>query len=275
MLEGGKGWLNSNSLSLSSALVPLLDSRLTQEQKERSYLSLSAVGGNCQRKLWYRINQPNSTEGVTSSDKLKFLYGDLLEAFILEAAKAAGHTVVGQQDELKVGQVKGHRDAVIDGMLIDVKTASPFSFKKFKMGGLIEDDPFGYIAQLSSYLHASQKDPLVTNKTHAAFLVVNKVTGEILLDIHDLSHMLKDIEARVQGVVEMVAGSIPSVRLAPVPQYKTGDNKKLCMSCSFCEYKKTCWPEMRTFQYSGGYEYLVEVHKEPRATEVTEGQVSW
>ena len=44
-------------------------------------------------------------------------------------------------------------DCKIDGEVVDVKSASAMSFKKFKNGTLYEDDPFGYIAQLAGYEH--------------------------------------------------------------------------------------------------------------------------
>jgi hypothetical protein len=38
--------------------------------------------------------------------------------------------------------------------IIDIKTASNFAFNKFKKGTLADDDPFGYLAQLSGYEEA-------------------------------------------------------------------------------------------------------------------------
>ena len=42
-------------------------------------------------------------------------------------------------------------DSKIDGEVVDVKTASSYSFKKFEQGTLNEDDPFGYVTQLTGY----------------------------------------------------------------------------------------------------------------------------
>jgi hypothetical protein len=44
----------------------------------------------------------------------------------------------------------GHQDAIIDGVLVDCKSASGVGFDKFKYNKLAEDDPFGYVAQLSA-----------------------------------------------------------------------------------------------------------------------------
>ena len=65
--------------------------------------------------------------------------------------KAAGHSVEAEQEEVTVEGVLGHQDCIIDGVLTDIKSASSFAFKKFRDNKLAEDDPFGYIAQISAY----------------------------------------------------------------------------------------------------------------------------
>jgi hypothetical protein len=46
------------------------------------------------------------------------------------------------------------------------------------------------------------------------------------------------------------------------------------VQCSYCEYKKTCWPEMRTFLYSYGPEFLIKVKNKPKVKEVVDEQIS-
>ena len=81
----------------------------------------------------------------------------MIEELVLSLAKASGHKVEGEQSKLNVHGVKGHRDAVIDGMTVDVKSCSSYAYKKFKEGKLKDDDPFGYISQLSSYVYAGKR----------------------------------------------------------------------------------------------------------------------
>ena len=158
-------------------------------------------------------------------------------------------------------------------MTVDVKSCSSYAFKKFKEGKLRDDDPFGYISQLSSYVYAGKDDPLVTNKTHGAFLAVDKQNGHVCLDIYDFSKELKTKEKEILEVKDMVKGDIPKERIDPVPQSKTSPNTKLSMPCSYCEYKKACWPEMRTFLYSYGPEFLIDVKNKPKVREVLNEQV--
>lgn len=268
VIEGRGGWTGNLGSIMGSGIATVANQRFSKPQEPRAYLSLSGIGTPCQRKLWYKINKSDEAEKLKPNTLLKFFFGDMIEELALSIAKAAGHTVDGMQDRLDVHGIKGHRDAVIDGMTVDVKSASPFAFKKFKEGNLRNDDPFGYISQLSSYVYAGQDDPLVTNKTHGAFLVIDKVNGHICLDVYDFTEELKTKEQEMLQAKEMVAGDIPEDRIPPVPQSKTSPNTKLDMTCNYCEFNRICWPEVRTFLYSTGPVHLVDVVNEPRAFEV-------
>ena len=133
---------------------------------------------------------------------------------------------------------------------------------------LRDNDAFGYISQLSSYVYAAKDDPLVTNKTQGAFLAVDKQNGNICLDVHDFTEDLKNKQEEVKQIKAMVKGKIPEERIPPVPQSKTSPNMKLSMPCSYCNYKKKCWPMLRTFLYKTGPLHLVHIEHEPNVPEV-------
>ena len=259
VIEGKGGWTDALGSLMGDGISTVANQRFSKPQEPRGYLSLSSIGTPCKRKLWYKINQTNDAEKLTPNTLLKFFFGDMIEELALAIATAAGHDVQGMQDRLDVHGIKGHRDAVIDGMTVDVKSASPYAFKKFKEGNLRDDDPFGYISQLSSYVYAAKDDPLVTNKTAGAFLVIDKVNGHICLDVYDFEEELKTKEQEMLSTKEMVSG-----RISPIPQSKTSPNTKLAMTCSYCEFRQVCWPEARTFIYSTGPLHLVDVVNEPR-----------
>ena len=67
-------------------------------------------------------------------------------------------------------------------------------------------------------MYAAKDDPLVTNKTHGAFLVVDKVNGSICLDVYDFTPELEQKEKEIEQVKDMVAGGIPERGFEPVPQ---------------------------------------------------------
>jgi hypothetical protein len=268
VIYGLGGWNGTIGSMLGDNITTSANKRFSKPQEPRGYLSLSSIGTPCKRKLWYKVNKPGIGEPLSANLLLRFFYGDMIEELILAMVTASGHSMEGSQDRLNVHGIRGHRDCVIDGMTVDVKSCSPFAFKKFKGGSLRDNDAFGYISQLSSYVYAGKDDPLVTNKTHGAFLAVDKVSGEICLDIHDFTEDLKTKEQEMLAAKDMVAGDLPTDRIQPVPASKASPNTKLDKSCQFCEYKKICWPNLRMFKYSYGIEYLVHVEKEPKVDEV-------
>lgn len=268
VVKGQGGWDAAITHFLSESIAEVAKQRFSQAQEPRGYLSLSAVGTPCKRKLWYKVNQVDEAEPLPYNAYLKFFFGDIIEALVLALAKAAGHSVEGMQDRLDVHGVKGHRDAVIDGVTIDVKSASPAAFKKFKAGTLRNDDPFGYISQLSSYVYAGKDDPLVVDKERGGFLVVDKVNGHICLDMYDFREELALKKDEITAIRDMVNGPIPEERIPPIQQSKTSPNTKLAMQCSYCEFKKVCYPEARCFLYESGPIWLVDVVNEPRVFEV-------
>lgn len=270
VLLGEGGWDNAASKYLGDQISEVSFQRFSKPQEPRSYLSLSAIGTPCPRKLWYKINETEKAEPLSPESLGTFFYGDLLEALIIALAKAAGHDVQGEQSKLNVHGVKGHRDCIIDGVTVDVKSASKYSFQKFAEHKLREDDPFGYISQLSSYVYAGLDDPLVKDKTKGAFLVVQKDRFKLCLDEYDFTEELKSKKSEIENAKAMVAGRIPEERLPPEPQSKTSPNTKLGINCSYCEFRKHCWPEARTFLYSTGPQHLVSVGTEPKVMELIE-----
>lgn len=255
-----------NVKEFGNRLAQHITNRISEERGPPQ-LRLSNIGTECQRKLWYTVQQPDKAEPLSPNIRFKFLYGDILEELLLFLAKESGHDVQGCQDQVDISGVKGHRDAVIDGRVVDVKSASTFSFKKFASNGLRDDDPFGYIDQLGGYLHAGQSDELVTEKDVASFLVVDKTLGNICLDTYPKPET--DYEAKVESLKEMLQQPEPPERtFDDVPEGKSG-NRKLCTQCSYCSFKTHCWPELRTFTYAKGPVFLTKVDKEPKVIEAS------
>ena len=233
------------------------------ETKGKPTLRLSNLGYP-DRKLWYSVNRAGEGESLPPEARIKFLFGDILEELLLFLAKEAGHTVTGAQDTVEVSGVIGHRDAVIDGHLVDCKSASTYSFKKFEEHRLGEsgNDPFGYLSQLGSYHSASSDvDPSV-----ASFLVIDKTLGKITLDTYPRSDT--DFSKVVDEKREILSlPEPPEEKCYPdEPEGKSG-NRKLSVGCSYCPFKWSCWKGLRGFAYSSGPVYLTEVTREPKVPE--------
>lgn len=228
---------------------------------------MSNIGKPCERQLYYSVNTPEEAEELPPQAYLKFLYGDLVELLLLFLVEASGHTVEGTQDEQEIEGVKGHRDAVIDGTVVDVKSASTFSFNKFASGTLEDNDSFGYVDQLQSYIYAGQADDKVTDKTRGAFLVLDKTLGHLCLDVHQRKDLPYDkIYAHKKEVVN--GPNVPTRGFLPVPEGKSG-NEKLPTPCGYCDFKRLCHPGLRTFAYSNGPVFLTKVVKEPNVPEIS------
>lgn len=252
-----------------SAVANLVRDRLSVASRvpRKGVLRMSNIGTPCNRKLYLSVNDPEGGEKLNPQARLKFLYGDILEELLLLLAELGGHTVEGRQDTLEIEGVEGHRDAVIDGVTVDCKSASTYSFKKFAEHRLHEDDPFGYKDQLQSYIEAGQDDPIVTDKERGAFLVIDKTLGNICLDVHKKSSF--PIRKAYEYKKRLVnSDTLPPRGFEDEPEGKSG-NRKLGTFCSYCERKFQCWDGLRTFLYSGKPVFLTKVVKEPRVPEAT------
>ena len=239
---------------------------------DKRTLRLSNIGRD-DRVLWNVVNGTEKEE-IKPATYIKFLYGHLIEEMLLFMTRMAGHEVSDEQRVCEVEGIKGHMDCKIDGLVVDVKSASSFGFKKFKDGTLAMDDAFGYVDQIKAYAHAC-------GETEFGWLAMDKANGHLAVLKYDLEdtqapiheHIKGDIRERIKHVKEMVKGDEPTeLCTETVPDGKSG-NKKLGIKCSYCQYKKHCYPDLRAFAYSYGPKFLSEVVNEPRVQEINLEQI--
>ena len=247
-----------------------------EQPRTRGNLRLSAIG-KPDRQLWYDVNSKKEIEDLAPSTRIKFLYGYILEELLLLCSSIAGHKVTDQQKEVSVEGVLGHQDAMIDDVLIDCKSASSYSFKKFKSNDLFGKgkDPFGYIGQISAYAEANGigGEGVRPDEIIAAFLVIDKSTGELCLT--PVRNTEKDNAThRVNQVKGMVSNDhVPDRCYDPLDDGESG-NLKLATGWIYCSHKRECWADanqgkgLRAFKYARGLNYLVKVSKEPKVEEV-------
>lgn len=248
----------------------LLRTRLTKrvQKKGEEVLRFSALGKK-DRQLWYQANKPETAEKMHGKQNFKFLYGDCIEVLLLFLAREAGHTVTDFQKKVECDGVQGSIDAVIDGVLTDVKSASSFSYDKFVSGAYKFDDPFGYVTQLTGYANAD-------GHNRAGFLVADKVHGDIAFcELDDVYIETNPPGPRISHLRSVIGSSTPPPRCYDaVPEGKSG-NLKLGIGCSYCPFKHECWKDanggqgLRKFFYSRGPVWLTEVKREPKVDEVT------
>lgn len=231
------------------------------ERKEPPTLRLSKMGPICPRHLWYSIHRPELAIPFRASTLITFSYGHTVEAMALALARAAGHEVTGEQDELTVLGIKGHRDCVLDGCIVDVKSCNKYIFQRLEEKTIREDDPFGYLDQLDGYLVGSADDDLVRVKDKAYIWGIDKVLGKMVLYEHTLR---KDyILARVASHKRIVALNAPP--MCTCEEVADGESGNMCLGvkASYSPFKYECFPHVRTFIYSGGPRFFTRVVKRP------------
>ena len=246
----------------------ILRNNITESKFDKRKLRMSNIGKK-DRQLWYSYNGYKGEE-LMPHTRIKFLYGHLIEEMVLALTKLAGHDVTHEQKQVEVQGIKGSMDCKIDGVLTDVKSASPYGFKKFKDGSLINDDPFGYVDQIKGYAHAE-------DTTDVGWLVMDKTNGHLTYLKYDMADESQwywtklnffSIVDRIKAIKNIVKLSKPPKRCyEPIPDGKSG-NMKLPVGCSYCAYKYDCWDGLRTFVYANGPRYLVEVENLPNVIEV-------
>ena len=233
-------------------------------------LYASEIGKPCVRQIYYGYHNPAFAEALPPQARTKFLYGDMLEDYVLTLAKAAGHEVTHEQTPitltLKDGwTIKGRNDAVIDGHVVDVKSCSSYAYKKFQEGLNDYNDSFGYRMQLTAYSVA-----LPIEYIGQGFLAIDKQNGHIG---YFPQHVVSSAIDRGNDVVDALCSTKLPDRAFEAEPMGTSGNMKLPVNCSYCPFKKYCWSDanggagLRAFSYSTGPVFLTEVKKVPNVLE--------
>jgi hypothetical protein len=263
LFKNGHKFNEENLNKFLTNIKEILIDRFTKKEDDKPYLRMSMLG-TPNRKLWYIFNKPIKRERVAD---LKFIYGDLIEQLMLLLSKEAGHKVVDEQAEIEVDGIKGHIDAVIDDYVTDLKSASSFAFKKFFNGTLFQDDSFGYIAQISGYMHA------LKNRL-GCFFAINKENGQqTILKVDEIDTI--NIPTRVKEAKEIITlSSPPKQKCYPDEEFGKSGNRVLNKNCTYCPYQDQCWSEanggmgLRRFKYSNDVVAFTEVLKTPNVDEI-------
>lgn len=249
-------------------LSNLITQRLKdQKDGERKFtLRMSNIGKGA-RQLWYDKRYGHE-ETFPAHTLIKFMFGDVIEQLILFLCSVAGHRVTDRQAEVHVDGIKGHIDADIDGVTVDVKSTSTHSFRKFADGTLAENDPFGYVEQLAGYSEARDTD--------GAFLAVDKQNGHVAyLPFNKDVLKLIDVKGRIEYIKDVVEQEVEPERCYPDQPEGASGNRVLGVNCSYCSHKHRCWADangglgLRTFLYASGPKFLTQVVREPNVREVT------
>jgi hypothetical protein len=247
-VAAGRGSIDEDILDQVAADVKdALRRQISREPTGSNFrLRVSNLGRpRCQ--LWFDKNKPEAAAPRQPFFLMQMLIGDVTEAVFKGLLRAAAVDFTDTQTvvlHIEDSAIKGSYDLLLDGKVDDIKSASPWSYKnKFdSFDTLAEGDSFGYVAQLVAYAEAAGVDVggwWVINKSDGAF---KYVTAE--------SVNKEEVLANIANTVRYVNNDEPFERCFEAEdetffREPTG-NKVLPSSCRFCDYKKTCWPELRT-----------------------------
>lgn len=238
------------------------------DERQTPRIRMSNIGKMCSREAWYNEHsEGRKIEKLSPALLHLFSYGHLVEQQALMLAELAGHKVTHRQESCEVSDVSGSCDAVIDGVVIDVKSCGDFVFQKF-LNGLEPGDPFGYWVQLVGYYSDLKKkypDEIVDNQV--AWLAVDKEKGRIYLDHHIVS------DKQVDDVVDYVRRRRIESRVAAPPDRmlddEKGKSKVLPLACRFCNWKFEC-KNPRAFVYSSRGKETITFYTDPVGLRVDE-----
>jgi len=230
---------------VATDVAAALNKQFNGGPRDEFRLRMSNIGRpRCQ--LWFSKNNPDTDVQKPTSFMLNMLMGDWTEAMFKGVLRAAG-VDFGDNDKvaLKVGDatIKGEYDMVLDGKVDDVKSTTPYGYdNKFaSYDSLAYSDDFGYVSQLIGYAVASGKDV-------GGWWVINKVNGQFKYVTAETADV-EEVMASIKGTVDYINNDEPFERcFDAVPETfrkKDSGNLKLCKTCSWCDHKKKCWPELK------------------------------
>lgn len=281
--------INEKNLNeLGEALKENVTKAITKAGEKRTPTLRMSLIGKPDRQIWYELNQAKPEDVVEFGDEdvfepnpekyLKFLFGDILESLLVFFIKESGHTITHAQEEVSIDGVLGHTDGVIDTVPSDIKTASSFQFRnKFANRALLrgkENDPFGYVGQLSGYRQELlKKYPDEIDDESVAWLVFNKETGELLLLKADSMELI-NADDRVAHLKKLLSKPTPPAEKCYAEIEEDNGNRTLHKSCTYCPFKNDCWSTsnggtgLRIFKYASGWKFFTNVAKLPKVEEI-------
>ena len=213
--------------------------------KREFTLRMSAIGRPlCQQQLEKAGAKQQATP---PSLKLKFTYGDMVEALVMAVMEASGVNIESFQERVayKAGDttIKGTLDVIIDGKVYDIKSASKHAFKKFAhpdgFKKIEEDDPFGYVEQ--GYLYAAAK-----GIPFGGWIAYNKETGDIAVcnapeNSIQKTTALRKAERNIDALVKDKPFKRQFNKVPEKFRNKLTGNYTISLNCRYCNFLNSCW----------------------------------
>ena len=244
---------NKASVPISSTIInefgelckDAFKKHFTEERDKKFKPRMSSIGKPlCQLQM---EKSGVETETPSYQSKMKFLFGDLIDALAITILKSSGVKIDEFQKKVShtfgKDKINGTYYAKILGKIWDIKSASPYSFKyKFAEGfdAILKDDIFGYVSQ--GYLYSKAEDV-----DFGGWIAIDKSSGEwavVETPINDDKHAKEALE-KAERNLKALNNDEPFKRqyedIEETFNGKATGNRVLGKECSFCPYKKSCW----------------------------------
>ena len=225
--------------------------QFTEDRKDDFTLRMSSIGRPlCQLQM---EKEGASREPPPYNLKMRFIFGDMIEALAMTILKASGVNVQSEQGKVSkkiAGEViDGTYDVEIDDEIWDIKSVSPYSFKyKFGeqggFGAIAKNDSFGYVPQ--GYLYSEG-----SGKRFAGWIAIDKSSGEWVLtevppgDEDYRKSALNTVKRNITAIKKKEPFKRLFSDVAEKFRKSLTGNRVLDTVCSFCYYKEACWTELK------------------------------
>lgn len=231
---------------VASDISAALHKQFNEQRSDKFRLRMSNIGRpRCQ--LWFEKNKPELKETKPTKFLLNMIVGDIVEAVFKGVLRASG---IKFSDNAKVvldlgdTKIAGEYDMILDGSVDDIKSTTNYGFtSKFTDAmSLQQNDDFGYVAQLVGYAKAA-------GKSVGGWWVVSKESGDY--KYISASELEADaVLAHIKETIAYINEDKPFERcFTDEPEtYRKAEtgNRKLCKTCSYCDFKQSCWPQLQT-----------------------------
>lgn len=205
-------------------------------EKPRTYLGASVIGGECARALWYGLRWAAQEKHSGRMLRL-FQTGHLAEARFVADLRSIGAVVhdvdpsTGRQFGFSDhgGHMRGHMDGCVKNIpggglkwhVVEFKTHSAKSFAELKKNGVKKAKPTHY-AQMQWYMGKSSME-------RALYLAVNKDDDDLYSERIEFDQVFfEQIQAKAESII-----------FGQTPPPKISDDPKFYL-CNWCPHNGVC-----------------------------------
>lgn len=209
------------------------------ESYEGLGISISLLGEECERALWYGFRWASEAEKIDGLKAITFETGNIEEERLLGNLRMIGCEVVDVDEngrqvraEAVAGHVRGKLDGKVLGLpeapktwhVVECKSSKETYYKKIVKEG-VRKGYYTHFIQLNTYGHIHGFD-------RGLYMCRNKNTGEIHVERIEIDH---EEAIRILARAERIICA-PN----PPPKLHEDPSKKSAFKCGWCRHKAIC-----------------------------------